>query len=66
MKHGAIELTDVLRSWREQKGLDAKQAAARIGLPHTVYFRLERGENLGGETLATVLRWLLSSEGASR
>jgi hypothetical protein len=57
---GKLNLCEVLLDWQRRREIDAKEAARRIGLSHTVYWRLVHGKNLGGDTLATVLRWLLT------
>lgn len=40
--------------------LGVREAAAEVGLSSATLSRIERGEAMDGQTLATVLRWLLS------
>lgn len=55
MKH----LGEILNCWRWQKRITVRDAAVQIGLSASTYSRLERGCSIDGDTLATVLAWLL-------
>ena len=58
MKH----LGSLLSSWRWQSRMTVRDAAAQIGLTASTYSRLERGHSVDGDTLATVLAWLLKRD----
>jgi len=58
MRIGAI-----LKAWREYNGYSMKVVAQMIGIPSTsTLFRLESGEDVGGDTLATVAIWLVGRD----
>lgn len=50
----------VLRLWRQANGLSQEKVAFQMGVSQPALSRLERGGNPDGETLAVVIRWLLS------
>ena len=52
-------LAELLRGWRWDSKLSVREAAEMIGLTAATYSRLERGEMVDGNTLSTVIRWLL-------
>lgn len=53
-------LGDVLRAWRSHHELTARESAERIGIPDATLRRVEQGEAMSGDTLALLIRWLLS------
>jgi transcriptional regulator with XRE-family HTH domain len=55
-----MKIAEVLRSWRHHQEMTLREAAERVGVPASTYQRIERGHPMQGETLAAVLRWLLS------
>lgn len=52
-------LGEVIKRWREAEGLGVREFAVTIGVTHNTISRMERGENIDGETLAKVLTWLV-------
>ena len=52
-------LAELLRAWRWASKLSVREASELIGLTAPTYSRLERGEMVDGNTLSTVIRWLL-------
>jgi transcriptional regulator with XRE-family HTH domain len=57
-----MRLGEVLRKWRRASDLGVREAAKELGISHGTLSRIERGENMDGETLAKVLRWLMEAE----
>ena len=55
-----MNLSKVLAQWRWAQKLSVREAASVIGLPPATLSRLERGEDVSGSTLGTVLAWLLA------
>ena len=55
-------LGEVLKSWRLFKEHSIRAAAKITGVHYATLSRLERGENVDGETLVRVLVWLFSRE----
>jgi transcriptional regulator with XRE-family HTH domain len=53
-------LCEVLRQFRWAARLELKAVAADIGISDSVLSRFERGENIAGESLIKIVRWLLS------
>jgi len=56
----APRLCSVIASWRWAARLELKTVAADIGISDSVLSRFERGENIAGESLIKIVRWLLS------
>lgn len=54
-----MNLGHVLRKYRLMSELSVRSMAEVVGLNASTYSRLERGEIMDGDTLASVLRWLL-------
>ena len=52
-------LAEVLKQWRWASKLSTRDAAKKIGITNSTYWRLERGHPCDGKTLATVITWLL-------
>lgn len=57
---GCMNLAWLMKSWRHFNGFSMKEAAEKVGIPSETYRRLEEGSMMRGETLAAVLRWILS------
>lgn len=57
-----MKIGEVLRRWRRASDLGIREAAKELGISHGTLSRIERGENMDGETLAKLLRWLLEGE----
>ena len=57
-----MRLAQLLRLWRRQNRLTLRIAAGKIGLHPSTLARLERGEQMHGATLATLLVWLMGRE----
>lgn len=57
-----MRLGSVIRAWREQNRYGVREAAKLMGVSHATLSRIERGENMDGEVLAKLLRWLLSND----
>lgn len=55
-----MNLAWLMKSWRHFNGFSMKEAAEKVGIPSETYRRLEEGSMMRGETLAAVLRWILS------
>lgn len=52
----------LLRLWRRRECLTLRAAAGRVGIHPSTLARVEQGEQMHGETLATLLVWLLGRE----
>ena len=61
-----MTLGNVLRMWREASGLNVRDAAKEIGTSASTLSRLERGYALDGDTLATVICWMLGRKQESK
>lgn len=60
-------LADVVKRWRLMRDLSLRQAASEIGVSAATLMRFEQGRNKpDGDTLSTVLRWLLSERKGKR
>jgi hypothetical protein len=59
-KDTLMNLAWIMKSWRHFNGLSMKEASEKVGIPSETYRRLEEGSLMRGETLAAVLRWILS------
>ena len=59
-------LCEVVRQWRWASRVELKAAAQAVGVGESTLSRFERGEAVGGETMAKVLRWLLAESGSPR
>ena len=57
-----MRLAQLLRIWRRQNRLTLRIAAGKIGVHPSTLARLERGEQMHGATLATLLVWLMGRE----
>lgn len=57
-----MRLAQLLRLWRRQNRLTLRIAAGKIGVHPSTLARLERGEQMHGATLATLLVWLMGRE----
>ena len=57
-----MRIAIVLRRYRAITEKTTRELAAEIGIGASTYSRIERGEGMDGETLATILKWLLSEE----
>lgn len=60
-----MRIAYLLRLWRRQNRLTLRIAAGRIGIHPSTLARLERGEQMHGATLATLLVWLMGREESS-
>lgn len=56
-----MNLGEVLRKWRLLEDLDLAEASKMLGIgsPATLR-RIEQGASVSGETLASILTWLLA------
>jgi transcriptional regulator with XRE-family HTH domain len=57
-----MRLGQVIKKWRVMSELGIREVAKAIGTSPATLSRLERGEDTNGETLAQILKWLLSRE----
>lgn len=55
-----MKLGEVIRKWRVMSELSVREAAMQIGLAPATLARIESGDSMGGDSLAAVLRWLMS------
>ena len=55
-------LGEVIRKWRAMAERGIRDVAKEIGTTPSTLSRIERGHNPDGETLAMILKWLLSKE----
>ncbi len=60
-----MKLGEILKGWREDRGLTLKEAASRMGVSLPTLSRIEHGEQMDGETLAKLLVWVLQEKGSS-
>lgn len=56
-----MRLGEVMRAWREAKGLGMREASKLIGVPLATLGRLERGKPTESGTLARVLTFLMEA-----
>ena len=61
-----MNLSRLLRQWRYAERLDLKDAALLIGINPSTLARFERGQIPGGDTLATIVTWLLEKKKESQ
>ena len=63
-----MRIGEVLRRWRRVSDIGLREAARDIGVSHGTLSRVERGEEMSGDTLAKVLAWLFkdSTNGAKQ
>lgn len=54
-----MKIGEVLRKWAIMMELSQKDAATAIGITTAAYRSIINGDMPSGETLATVLRWLM-------
>jgi transcriptional regulator with XRE-family HTH domain len=54
-----VNLSQVLRQWRYAERLELKGAAKLIGISPATLSRIEKGQSVGGDTLARLVTWLL-------
>jgi len=52
------QLGEVLKSWRDDQGINIRDAAAMIGVTHSTLSRLERGLPIDADNLIAVIHWL--------
>ena len=57
-----MRLGMLLRLWRRRQCLTLRAAAERVGIHPSTLARVEQGEQMHGETLATILLWVLGRE----
>lgn len=57
-----MKLGEVIRRWRKTSDLGIREVALDIGVSHGTLSRIERGEEMTGDTLAKVLTWLFASD----
>lgn len=55
-----MNIGPVIRAYRTEQRLSLRAFAPVIGISFVTLARLERGQNVDGETLAAVFYWLLS------
>ena len=53
-------LARVLRQWQWAEHLTDRQAAKKLGMSLTGYFRMKHGKEVSAENLRKVLKWLLA------
>lgn len=61
-----MRLGNVLRKWRRGEDLNIRDVASQIGMAPATLSRVERGEDMQGEVLAKILRWLLEAQGRKK
>lgn len=54
-----MNLGTVLRKWRLMSELDLRSAAAEMNLDHATLHRIEQGRMPSGESLRSILMWLM-------
>lgn len=57
-----MRLGMLLRLWRRRQGFTLRAAAERVGIHPSTLARVEHGEQMHGDTLATLLLWVLGRE----
>ena len=57
-----MRLGKLLQLWRRREALTLRAAAALIGIHASTLARIERGESMHGDTLTTLLVWLMGRE----
>lgn len=57
-----MRLGRLLQLWRRREALTLRAAASRIGIHASTLARIERGEAMHGDTLTTLLVWLMGRE----
>lgn len=57
-----MKINKIIRKWRVMSELPVREVAKEIGISPATFSRFERGEDTTGETLAAIMRWLLSKE----
>jgi len=58
-------LGDVLRKWRIMNERDLRGVAAEIGISAATLMRIEQGKDCDGQTLFTLLQWLMGRKKAA-
>jgi hypothetical protein len=58
--NATMQLSEVLKQWRWAKKISVREAAKLIGIGFSTLSRVENGEDPGGESLAAILKWLLT------
>lgn len=56
----SLNLCEAMRQWRWASRRELKEVAKEIGIGDSTLSRFERGEAVGGETLAKILTWLMT------
>lgn len=54
-----MRLARLLKSWRAVADLSIRDAAKEIGVSTPTLSRIERGEEMNGQTLAKILTWMM-------
>jgi transcriptional regulator with XRE-family HTH domain len=54
-----MRIAELLKAWRHHEEMSVREAAERVGIPPSTYAGIEKGQGIGGETLALILRWML-------
>jgi len=57
-----MKLSEVLREWRWAKKINIRTAAKDFGISAATLSRIERGNDVEGNVLAKILRWLLEAK----
>jgi hypothetical protein len=55
-----MRLHELFSAWRHERRLTINEAAEELTLSWDTYRRMENGAAVSGETLAIVLKWILS------
>lgn len=55
-----MKLGEVLKKWRRMSDIGVREAAKQIGVSHGTLSRIERGEQMDGQTLIKILTWLFA------
>lgn len=55
-----MRIGEVIRRWRRASDIGLREAAAEIGVSHGTLSRIERDEEMTGETMAKLLAWLFN------
>lgn len=55
-----MRIAEFLRAWRTEEKLTLTDAAERLGVPFYTIHKLEKGSGPNGDTLAAILRYMLS------
>lgn len=60
MYDDSMKIAELLKSWRHRNEMTIEEAAKHLELATDTYRRIEKGSAMQGETLAVILKWLLS------